>query len=133
MYDVYWAAPLSRNEDAARNLEYVVEFRRAGLMVFLPQEVGRIADYKGEDIHKRREMYFAQDISALLDSTCLVMFLAREPSAGACFEAGYARARNKYVFGLNVADVKVGTFLECGARWFTEPHILINAIKEVLK
>jgi nucleoside 2-deoxyribosyltransferase len=130
-YDVYFAAPLSREEDAQRNAEYARELRNAGLTVFLPQEIGRVVD-ETVDKNKMRSEYFNADLEALVASRTLLMFLGREPSAGACWEMGYAHAKHIPIVGYNLAGIELGTFLSQSTWWLDTFKDVIDYIRTYL-
>jgi nucleoside 2-deoxyribosyltransferase len=130
MYDVYFAAPLSKQEDAERNIEVVKKLREAGLTVFLPQEIGRVVDSITDDKDKIRHEYFQEDIAALDCSKTILMYLGREPSAGACWELGYAYAKHMPRIGfLEYDDYELGTFLSQSAIWMYTVEGTISMIK----
>jgi nucleoside 2-deoxyribosyltransferase len=127
-YDAYFAAPLSRQRDAMRNIKFVAELRAAGLKIFLPQELGRVCDdYNHKDTLRKK--YFDLDLHALDRCTTFIMFLGREPSAGACWEMGYAYAKGKPIAGLNVSGYETGTFLSQSCEWMADMESLISWVQ----
>jgi nucleoside 2-deoxyribosyltransferase len=127
---IYFAAPLSKDEDARRNEEYATRLRAAGLHVFLPQELGRVADKPRppEERQQLRHYYFREDMKGLDYCDILFMFLAREASAGACWEMGYSYGKQKTIIGFNMIHADVGTFLSQSCDWYTDWDQAVEAL-----
>jgi len=109
---IYFAGPLTKEDDADYNTELTAYLRHHGFKVYLPQEIGRNADYKGNDPTRKRLEFCKADVAAM--NMCNVCFinLHRDCSAGTAFEAGYMYAQHKAIVIYTKLDAKtIGTML----------------------
>lgn len=109
---IYFAGPLFCQAELEFNSKVAAELRAEGHEVFLPQENSDGVRVQME-IDGRRELMkrlFDTDIKAIEDADTLLLVMdGRVPDEGACFELGYAYARNKICVGLKT-DVRVSEF-----------------------
>lgn len=108
MGKIYWAGPLHDKEDRERNAEYVDKLRRAGHLVYAPQEHGIWEDLVKElgDETAVRKRLFKLDLKAMQNSDiciacCGDLKTPRGPSEGMLWEMGWMTAANKTVILFN--------------------------------
>lgn len=108
MSKIYWAGPLHDKEDRERNAEYVDKLRRAGHLVYVPQEHGIWEDLVKElgDETAVRKRLFKLDLKAMQNSDiciacCGDLKTPRGPSEGMLWEMGWMTAANKTVILFN--------------------------------
>jgi nucleoside 2-deoxyribosyltransferase len=136
---IYIAAPLFSQAEQAFNRQ-VKERLHETFEVFLPQEDGGlIVDYidKGIPLNYAYEAVFRTDTNAL-DSCDLVVIIldGRSIDEGACFELGYAYAKDKPCYGLQTDPRRLLTYgnnpmIECSCQEvFVELDKLVDWLLE---
>lgn len=109
MASIYFAAPLFCKAELDFNAYLADILRKNGHEVFLPQEgTNNLIYAKSEDAVKQaKKEIFDDDIKHIDEADVFLIILdGRVPDEGACFEFGYAYAKNKLCLGLKT-DIRV--------------------------
>ncbi len=107
MARIYFAAPMFCRAEIDFNLNVANLLRSVGHIVFLPQE-GQISitpDMTPEEKKVACKEIFTLDLKEIEECDILLFVMdGRVPDEGACFELGYAFAKNKKLVGLKTDD-----------------------------
>lgn len=111
---IYLAGPLTHDEDAQANSNLAAYLRESDFNVFLPQEMGRNAQYHGTEPNLKRVGFFKTDVNAMNKCDVCVALIRRECSSGTAFELGYMYAQQKTCLIYNPCQLslaELGTML----------------------
>lgn len=135
---IYFAAPLHKEEDKARNEALVKSLREAGYEVYLPQEHGvwETLVHPGASETTVRKYCYNMDMDAMKKcDTCIVCCgdkqHPRAPSEGAMFEMGWMKGANKTVLLYNEGNYwRYNLMPQFGAdEMFDDWTLLLNYLK----
>lgn len=135
---IYFAAPLHEGSDRSRNMFYVNLLRKAGHLVYLPQEHGVWEDLLplyDNDASKVRKALYETDMIAMKEAdTCIALCDDKEggrgPSEGMIWEMGWMTAAHKNVYLLNLSNWDYNLMLEFGStKVFTDFSALMEFLE----
>ncbi len=134
MKTIYLAAPLFSEAECDFNRKLRDDIRRAGFMVFLPQEDSN--NIKDEE--KRQEIIFSKNVAAIKKSDMVVAVIdGTDVDSGTAWEIGYAFANGIPVVGLRTdfrtlgIEGTVNLMIERSVTLFHTISELLNHLKSL--